>query len=72
MLIRNTTLAGIISVFLCSSPVWSQGNNETLRTVPSIAVPATVTLGGTVVPIKDVTFSAQIPGRVKSDSRRGR
>lgn len=66
MLIRNTTLAGIITVFLCNSPAWSQGNNESLRTVPSIAVPATVTLGGTVVPIKDVTFSAQIPGRVKS------
>ncbi|MBT8117400.1 MAG: efflux RND transporter periplasmic adaptor subunit [Gammaproteobacteria bacterium] len=37
-----------------------------MRTVPSVSVPSTVSLGGTVVPIKDVTFSAQIPGRIES------
>ena len=64
MFIRNIALAGLVTVVLGVSQVWAQ--NETLRTVPSIAVPATVTLGGTVIPIKDVTFAAQIPGRVES------
>ena len=68
MLIRNMTLAGTLTVMLGSTTAWSQGNGNggSLRTVPSISVPATVTLGGTVVPFKDVTFSAQIPGRVES------
>lgn len=41
---------------------------ESVYIVKSMPVAATVTLGGTVVPIKDVTFTAQLPGRVKSIS----
>ena len=60
-------LTGALVVVLGSTPVWSQGStNGSVRTVPSIAVPSTVSLGGTVVPYKDVTFSAQIPGRVET------
>lgn len=67
MLIRKIALAGVVTVVLGGAPVWSQdGDQSSLRTVPSIAVPATVSLGGTVVPFKDVTFAAQIPGRVES------
>jgi len=44
----------------------AQGADESVITVPSIPVGAAVSLGGTVVPFKDVTFSAQIPGRIKS------
>jgi multidrug efflux pump subunit AcrA (membrane-fusion protein) len=47
-------------------PVHAQGPDDQIITVPSIPVGATVSLGGTVVPIKDVTFSAQIPGRVSN------
>ena len=63
----KNALTGMLMVALGSTPAWSQGNsNGSVRTVPSIAVPSTVSLGGTVVPFRDVTFSAQIPGRVES------
>jgi multidrug efflux pump subunit AcrA (membrane-fusion protein) len=39
---------------------------DTLITVQGVPVGSTVSLGGTVVPFVDVTFSAQIPGRIKS------
>ena len=39
---------------------------DTLITVQGVPVGSMVTLGGTVIPYKDVTFSAQIPGRIKS------
>ena len=39
---------------------------DQIITVQGVPVGATVSLGGTVVPYKDVTFSAQIPGRIKS------
>ena len=44
----------------------AQGAAESVITVPSVPVGAAVSLGGTVVPFRDVTFSAQIPGRIKS------
>ncbi len=65
MLVRKITTGGILFLSVLAASVLAQGN-ENLRTVPSVSVPATVSLGGTVVPIKDVTFSAQIPGRVES------
>jgi multidrug efflux pump subunit AcrA (membrane-fusion protein) len=34
-------------------------------TVQEYAIPTTITLGGTVVPYKEVTLSAQLPGRVE-------
>jgi len=66
MLIRIFALAGILSACFATSNVYAQGSNDSIITVPSIPVGATVSLGGTVVPIKDVTFSAQIPGRIST------
>lgn len=66
MLIRKIALAGILSACFASANVFAQGPDDSIITVPSIPVGATVSLGGTVVPIKDVTFSAQIPGRISS------
>ena len=63
MLIRKIALAGLLTIITGAAPVWAQ-ENDIVRTVPSVSVPASVSLGGTVVPIKDVTFSAQIPGRI--------
>ena len=39
---------------------------DTLITVQGVPVGSMVTLGGTVIPFKDVMFSAQIPGRIRS------
>jgi len=47
-------------------PALAQSTEESIITVPSIPVGGAVSLGGTVVPYKDVTFSAQIPGRIDS------
>jgi len=49
-----------------SSGILAQDAAESVITVPSVPVGAAVSLGGTVVPYKDVTFSAQIPGRIES------
>ncbi|MGB5179448.1 MAG: efflux RND transporter periplasmic adaptor subunit [Gammaproteobacteria bacterium] len=49
-----------------SSGVAAQAPAESVITVPSVPVGAAVALGGTVVPYKEVTFSAQIPGRIES------
>jgi multidrug efflux pump subunit AcrA (membrane-fusion protein) len=68
MLIKNLVVAGFLSVCLSSGGVLAQGSAESVITVPSVPVGAAVSLGGTVVPFKDVTFSAQIPGRIKSIS----
>jgi multidrug efflux pump subunit AcrA (membrane-fusion protein) len=51
---------------MMSSGVLAQGSAESVITVPSVPVGASVSLGGTVIPFKDVTFSAQIPGRINS------
>ncbi len=66
MLIRKIALAGFLTTVLCGSALAEQGQANTVITVIGVPVGATVSLGGTVVPIKDVTFSAQIPGRVES------
>ncbi|HYQ71890.1 MAG TPA: efflux RND transporter periplasmic adaptor subunit, partial [Gammaproteobacteria bacterium] len=66
MLIRKLLL-GLLSGCLLVPPVLAQGSSgESVITVPSIPVGGAVSLGGTVVPYKDVTFSAQIPGRIKT------
>lgn len=65
MLIKKIA-AGFISGCLLGSGTLAQGASESVITVPSVSVGARVTLGGTVVSFKDVTFSAQIPGRVES------
>ena len=39
---------------------------DTIITVQGVPVGSMVTLGGTVIPFMDVTFSAQIPGRIKA------
>ena len=67
MLIRKFALAGIFTAcFTVAHVAHAQGAGDSVIAVPSIPVGATVSLGGTVVPIKDVTFSAQIPGRISS------
>jgi multidrug efflux pump subunit AcrA (membrane-fusion protein) len=66
MLIRNFALVGLLSAALCTGLASAAGQADTVITVVGVPVGATVTLGGTVIPIKDVTFSAQIPGRVES------
>ena len=66
MLIRKIALTGILSACFAMANVHAQEPGESVITVPSIPVGATVSLGGTVVPIKDVTFTAQIPGRISS------
>jgi multidrug efflux pump subunit AcrA (membrane-fusion protein) len=67
MLIRKFTLLGLLAGCLLAPPVLAQSSSgESVIVVPSIPVGGAVSLGGTVVPFKDVTFSAQIPGRIKS------
>ena len=66
MLIRKIAVIGFLSGCMLSTGVLAQGSGDTVITVPSVPVGATVSLGGTVVPFKDVTFSAQIPGRVET------
>lgn len=65
MLIRKNAVIGFLSGCLFSAGVLAQGSADSVITVPSVPVGASVSLGGTVVPYKDVTFSAQIPGRIK-------
>ena len=66
MLIKKLAFISLLSGFIMSSGVTAQGSAESVITVPSVPVGAAVSLGGTVVPYKDVTFSAQIPGRIES------
>ena len=48
--------------------VFAETPQETVITVPSVPVGGTVSLGGTVVPYKEATLSAQLPGRIASIS----
>ncbi len=67
MLIIKIALLGFLATALNSGAAYAQqGQGDTVITVVGVPVGSTVSLGGTVVPIKDVTFSAQIPGRVES------
>lgn len=68
MLIRKIAVLGLLSGCLLNTGVMAQDAAEAIITVPSVPVGAAVSLGGTVVPYKDVTFSAQIPGRIKTIS----
>jgi multidrug efflux pump subunit AcrA (membrane-fusion protein) len=68
MLIRKLAVLGLLSGCLLNTGVMAQDSGESVITVPSVPVGAAVSLGGTVVPYKDVTFSAQIPGRIKTIS----
>jgi multidrug efflux pump subunit AcrA (membrane-fusion protein) len=71
MLISKITAFGVLFAGLLSGPILAQQPpqdtviQDTVITVPSIPVGGNVSLGGTVVPYKDVTFSAQIPGRIE-------
>jgi multidrug efflux pump subunit AcrA (membrane-fusion protein) len=65
MLIRNSVF-GLLTSVLVFSAVMAQESPDTVITVPSVPVGAGVSLGGTVVPYKEVTFAAQIPGRIES------
>lgn len=65
MLIRKLTAFGLLFSGLLSGLALAQSSQDTVITVPSISVGGTVSLGGTVIPYKDVTFSAQIPGRIE-------
>jgi multidrug efflux pump subunit AcrA (membrane-fusion protein) len=66
MLIKKLAIFSLLSGCLMSSGVMAQAAAESVITVPSVPVGSAVSLGGTVIPFKDVTFSAQIPGRIKS------
>jgi multidrug efflux pump subunit AcrA (membrane-fusion protein) len=67
MLIKKLAVFGFLSVNIVGATLMAQATTgETVITVPSVPVGAAVSLGGTVVPFKEVTFSAQIPGRIES------
>jgi multidrug efflux pump subunit AcrA (membrane-fusion protein) len=68
MLIRKITSLGFLCFSLLGFEVFAETPPETVITVPSVAVGGTVSLGGTVVPYKEATLSAQLPGRVASIS----
>ncbi len=60
----STLLAGLLS---CPGPLAAGvpvGGAANILTVESSTIGATTTLGGTVVPYKEVAFSAQMPGRI--------
>jgi len=66
MLIRKIAIFGLLFTGLLTGPALAESEQDTIITVPSIPVGGSVSLGGTVVPYKEVTFSAQIPGRVEA------
>jgi multidrug efflux pump subunit AcrA (membrane-fusion protein) len=66
MLIKKQAIISLLSGYIMFSGLLAHGADESVITVPSIPVGSAVSLGGTVVPYKDVTFSAQIPGRIES------
>ena len=66
MLIRKIAIFGLLFTGLLTGPALAESEQDTIITVPSIPVGGSVSLGGTVVPYKEVTFSAQIPGRVET------
>jgi multidrug efflux pump subunit AcrA (membrane-fusion protein) len=68
MLIRKLTVLGCLYSFLLSLAVLAETPPDTVITVPSVPVGGTVTLGGTVIPFKEATLSAQMPGRIESIS----
>jgi multidrug efflux pump subunit AcrA (membrane-fusion protein) len=65
MFIKKLAFISLLSGTIMSSGILAQDAAESVITVPSVPVGSAVSLGGTVVPYKDVTFSAQIPGRIE-------
>jgi multidrug efflux pump subunit AcrA (membrane-fusion protein) len=65
MFIKKLAFNSLLSGTIMSSGILAQDAAESVITVPSVPVGSAVSLGGTVVPYKDVTFSAQIPGRIE-------
>ncbi len=59
-------LLGLMVLFAGAWPAGAAEEGKEIFTVQSRQVSDTVTLGGTVVPLRDVTLSAQMPGRVRS------
>ena len=57
------TLTGL-ALWSNSVAAGSMGGNTGTITVESSTIGATTTLGGTVVPFREVAFSAQMPGRI--------
>jgi multidrug efflux pump subunit AcrA (membrane-fusion protein) len=68
MLIRKSTVIGVLCTSLSSPGLFAETTPETVITVPSVPVGSSITLGGTVIPYKEATLSAQLPGRVESIS----
>ncbi len=68
MLIRKLTVVACLSSFLFSSGIGAETSQDSVITVPSVPVGGAVSLGGTVVPYKEATLSAQLPGRIESIS----
>ena len=56
MFIKKLAFISLLSGYMMSSAVMAQGATDSVITVPSIPVGAAVSLGGTVVPYKDVPF----------------
>jgi multidrug efflux pump subunit AcrA (membrane-fusion protein) len=56
---------GVFCLGLLSTSVVAQAPHSQTYVVQEYAIPTAVTLGGTVVPYKEVTLSAQLPGRVE-------
>ena len=57
--------AAVVAASVVQAPVAAQTGNQDWFTVERTRGAATVSLGGTVVPYKEVTLAAQLPGRVK-------
>ena len=67
MLIRKVSGFGLLCLVL-NFAIAAETGKDAVITVPSVPVGAAVTLGGTVVPYKEATLSAQVPGRIESIS----
>jgi multidrug efflux pump subunit AcrA (membrane-fusion protein) len=67
MLIRKLSVFGLLCLVL-NFAIAAETGKDAVITVPSVPVGAAVTLGGTVVPFKEATLSAQVPGRIESIS----
>lgn len=57
--------AGLIFAATLSAQGWSQASGGDFFTVQQASGAPTVSLGGTVIPYREVTLAAQVPGRVK-------
>jgi multidrug efflux pump subunit AcrA (membrane-fusion protein) len=67
MLIRKIAATGLF-LGLLNPVIAADTGKDVVITVPSVPVGSAVTLGGTVVPYKEATLSAQVPGRIESIS----